>query len=117
MDSLITEVESCSQTADEKDALLISLQCQFAYLVKKNMYLRELNNILVTELNKCMKVLEENKYLHHQIREVDIFSHFLSKDLEFNYNLLQQLTPEHKQLNSQYQHSRSHKQHYRNRRS
>ena len=51
LDSLITDVESCSQIAEEKDAILVGLRCQVSDLVKENMYLEELNNVLVTELN------------------------------------------------------------------
>ena len=88
LDSLITDVESCSQIAEEKDAVLVGLKCQVSDLVKENMYLEELKSVLVTELNKCTKVLEENEYLHRQIRELDIFLHSLNEDLEFKDNLL-----------------------------
>ena len=101
LDSLITDVESCSQIAEEKDAVLVGLKCQVSDLVKENMYLEELNSVLVTELNKCTNVLEENVYLHHLIRELDISSHSLSEDLESKDILIQQLTSEHKHLKSE----------------
>ena len=102
-DSLTTDLESCKQIADEKEGLLIDLQYQFSDLVKENMYLADLNSVLVTELNKCTNVLEENVYLHHLIRELDISSHSLSEDLESKDILFQQLTSEHKHLKSEYQ--------------
>jgi len=96
LDSVTMDFESCRQIADEKEALLIGLQYQFSDLAKENMYLEELNGYLVTELNKCTMAVEENVYLHHQIRELDISSHSLSKVLESKDILLKQLTSETK---------------------
>ena len=97
------DLEFYKQLAEEKEPILTDLQYQFSEVVKENICLAELNNTLVTELNKCTMDLEENVYLHQKVRELDISSHSLSTVLESKDILLQQLTSEHEQLKSEYQ--------------
>jgi hypothetical protein len=46
-------------------------------------------------------------HLHHKIRELDIYSHPLSKVLESKDIFIQQLMSEHKQLELDYRHFQS----------
>jgi chromosome segregation ATPase len=84
--SLNKELQSSKAIAEEKKHQLVDLQNGHSDLVKEKKCLEEKNGSLVTELNRCTMVSEENVRLQNRIRELETVLDSVKKDNESKEN-------------------------------
>jgi DNA repair exonuclease SbcCD ATPase subunit len=84
--SLNKELESSRAIAEEKKLQLVDLQNGHSDLIKAKKCLEEKNSSLVTELNRCTMVSEENVRLQNRIRELETVLDSVKKDNESKEN-------------------------------